>query len=368
MKNQNEGVYQGSGDQYGYSTKAQILHLATPPGTFKVYGSFWTAAPPPPSPPPSSSPPTPPATYRYMLGTSNGGGLSSWSSILGGMSRAERMSVGDISGDGKADIVTVEDEGSGKFRYMLGTGEGAGVSSWKVVLPGMSAAVSLELGDVTGDGKEDIISVENEGSGKYRYMLGTSSGSSISSWKSVLPGMSAPDDMAVGDMGGDGKADILTAEAEGSGSFRYMLGTSSGTSIASWKQIMSGMSNPTDMELGDVTGDGNADVVTEESQGNGQCRYMLGTGSGSGISNWKQVLSGMTCASFDLDDFTGDGRADIVAFESAGGGQYRYALGSSYGSGFTWSQIISGLSPSPVRSLGDVSGDGKADIVGVEEE
>jgi hypothetical protein len=199
-------------------------------------------------------------------------------------------------------------------------------------------------------------------------MLGTSSGSGISSWKSILSSMSPADDMAVGDMGDDGNADILTAEAEGNGKFRYMLGTGSESGISSWKQIMSGMSNPSDMELGDVTGDGKADIVTEESEGNGQCRYMLGTGTGSGVSSWKQALSGMTCGQFDVDDFTGDGKADIVAFESAGAGKYRYALGASYGSGFTWSQLLSGLDPSPVRSLGDISGDGEADIVGVEEE
>jgi hypothetical protein len=233
----------------------------------------------------------------------------------------------------------------------------------------MGSAESLELGDLTGDGKEDIVTVESEGGGKYRYMLGTSSGSGISSWKLILPGMSPADDMAVGDMNGDGKADILTAEAEGNGQFRYMLGTSNGTGIASWKQIMSGMSNPSDMELGDLTGDGKADVIAEEPASNGQCRYMLGTGSGSGISSWKQILGGMACAQFDVGDFTGDGKDDIVAFESAGSGQYRYMLGISSGTGIgSWSQVLGGLGPSPVRSLGDVNGDGKADIIGVEQQ
>jgi hypothetical protein len=304
-----------------------------------------------------------------MLGTSSGSSISSWKSILSGMGYPRGMVLGDLTGDGKDDIVAVEDEGNGKYRYMLGTGEGAGVSSWKVILSGMGSAESLELGDLTGDGKEDIVTVESEGGGKYRYMLGTSSGSGISSWKLILPGMSPADDMAVGDMNGDGKADILTAEAEGNGQFRYMLGTSNGTGIASWKQIMSGMSNPSDMELGDLTGDGKADVIAEEPASNGQCRYMLGTGSGSGISSWKQILGGMACAQFDVGDFTGDGKDDIVAFESAGSGQYRYMLGISSGTGIgSWSQVLGGLGPSPVRSLGDVNGDGKADIIGVEQQ
>jgi hypothetical protein len=96
---------------------------------------------------------------------------------------------------------------------------------------------------------------------------------------------------------------------------------------------------------------------------------MLGTGSGSGISSWKQILGGMACAQFDVGDFTGDGKDDIVAFESAGSGQNRYMLGISSGTGIgSWSQFLGCLRASPVRSLGDVNGDGKADIIGVEQQ
>ena len=365
LKQPNEGVYDNYGDGYGHLTRPEIINWSLANETATAYGIGWDGPPPPASPPP---PPPPVVQYRYMLGTSSGSGISSWKQILSGMSEAQASVAGDMSGDGKADILTVEPEGSGKFRYMLGTSSGNNVATWSQILSGMAPAGSLELGDLTGDGKDDIITVEDENNGQYRYMLGTSSGSGVSSWKAILTHMASADDMAVGAMHGDGKEDILTAEAEGNGTFRYMLGTSSGSGIATWKQIMSGMANPTDMELGDITGDGKADVITEEAQGNGQCRYMLGTGTGAGISSWKQVLSNMACAPFDVDDFSGDGKADIVAFESAGGGQYRYMLGASNGGGFAWSQILGGLGPSPRRSLGDLTGDGKADLIGIEQE
>lgn len=365
LQNPNEGVYDNYGDGYGHLSQPLIINWSLAGVTATVHGIGWDGPPPPASPPP---PPPPVVQYRYMLGISSGNGVSSWKQILAGMSEAQASVAGDMSGDGKADILTVEPEGGGKFRYMLGTSSGSGIASWSQILSGMAPASSMELGDLTGDGNDDIITVEDEGGGKYRYMLGTGAGAGVSSWKSILTGMSAADDMAVGDFNGDGKEDIVTAEDEGGGKFRFMLGASSGTGIASWKQIMGGMSNPSDMELGDVTGDGKADLVSLESEGTGQCRYMLGTGTGAGISSWKQVLSKMSCAQFDVDDFSGDGKADIVAFESAGGGQYRYMLGASNGSSFAWSQILGGLGPSPRRSLGDVTGDGKADLIGIEQE
>jgi FG-GAP-like repeat len=305
-----------------------------------------------------------------MLGTSSGSGVSSWSTILGGMSSAIKLRVGDFTGDGKADIVAVESEGNGKYRYMLGTSSGSGVSSWSQILGGMSEPRPMSTADFTGDGKADIVAVESEGNGKYRYMLGTSSGSGVSSWKSILSGMSAAQNMSTADFTGDGKADIVAVESEGNGKYRYMLGTSSGSGVSSWSQILGGMSEPRPMSTADFTGDGKADIVAVESEGNGKYRYMLGTSSGSGVSSWKQVLSGISLPQYMwINDFTGDGKADIVAVESEGNGKYRYMLGTSSGSGVSsWSQILSGISEPKPMSVADFTGDGKADIVSVEKQ
>ena len=43
----------------------------------------------------------------------------------------------------------------------------------------------MDVGDLTGDGKADLIAVEAESGGSYHYMLGTSSGSGVSSWTPV---------------------------------------------------------------------------------------------------------------------------------------------------------------------------------------
>ena len=54
--------------------------------------------------------------------------------------------------------------------------------------------------------------------------------------------------------------------------------------------------HPTKAALGDITGDGKADVVAVESQGGGQYRYMLGKSSGTGISSWSSILTNMAYA------------------------------------------------------------------------
>jgi FG-GAP-like repeat len=308
--------------------------------------------------------------YRYKAGVSNGTAVSSWNTIQTWISNPVRSEAADFNADGKADIVSVESEGGGKYRYRVGLSAGAsGLSAWKTVLTGMGLPTAMGTGDVNKDGKADIVSAESEGNGKYRFMFGISSGAGISSWSSVLSGMSLPERMAVGDVNGDGKADIVSVESEGNGKYRYMLGVSSGAAISSWSQILSGMGLPTKMAVGDFSGDGKADIVSVESEGNGKYRYMRGLSSGAGISSWSSVLSGMSYAEFmDVGDVNADGKADIVSVEAEGNGKYRYMRGLSSGAGISsWSSVLSGMSGPYFFSLGDVDADGKADIVGLEQ-
>ena len=140
--------------------------------------------------------------WRFMRGLSGGSTVSSWSTTIG--MDLPPMATGDVNGDGKADVVSVERD-NGLYRYKFGLSDGSGVPSREPVLAGMGKPTRLALGDLTGDGKADIVAVEPEGSGKYRYMLGTSSGTGISSWKQVMSEMSYPHKLALGDRPARGK-------------------------------------------------------------------------------------------------------------------------------------------------------------------
>ena len=306
--------------------------------------------------------------YRYMLGTSNGAGIASWGQLLKGMSNPV-MRVGDFTGDGKADIVSAESEGNGWDRYMLGTSNGSGVSTWGQILHGMTPPAGFVIGDFTGDGKGDIVAIEEEknNAGKYQYMLGVSGGNGINTWDAIRREAPLPAQAGLGDFNGDGKADLFVVEPEGNGKYSYKVGISNGKEVSSWITVRSGAASPYLMRIGDVTGDGKADIVTAESEGNGNYRYMLGTSNGSGLASWNQVLGGMAYPrQMRVGDLTGDGKADIVAAESEGNGNDRFMLGTSTGSGFKWSGIMSGMEDPTQFGVGDFTGDGKADIISVE--
>ncbi len=476
--------------------------------------------------------------YRYMLGTSSGGTtISSWNSMQGEMNRPVKMGVGDFTGDKKADIIAVESEGAGKYRYKLGASNGSGIGSWSNLLTGMSEPKQMAVGDVTGDGKADVVSVESEGNGKYRYMLGAgvptyastvNADAPVSYWRlGEISGTTAADERATNPgtyqnsptqgatsllatdtankaVSLDGTNDnvkvasssslqltsplsleawikptslppsgsyatiiakpgsyvlefdgprlvftifqggvLKTVQApegalvagqayhvvgtydgttqrlyvngtqvastalsgsattnanplyigswDGSSAFfkgtidepavyktalagtrigaHYEAGISTGTGI-SWNNFaLTGMSLPTFMRLGDVNGDGKADVVSVESEGNGKYRYMLGISTGTSFSWGFTSLTQMSGPwSVSVGDVTGDKKADVVAVEDAGGGSFRYMIGTSTGTNFTWGYLLTGMSAPYWMALGDVNKDGKADIVANESE
>jgi len=108
---------------------------------------------------------------------------------------------------------------------------------------------------------------------------------------------------------GDKKADIIAIEPNSDGSSRYMFGKSNGTSSFSWGYTnLKNMGKPQSMQLGDVTGDGKADIVAVEVPAGQPARYMLGKSNGNGTFSWSYTnLRSMGVPYiFCIDDVTGN--------------------------------------------------------------
>jgi hypothetical protein len=312
---------------------------------------------------------------RYVLGTSNGTGISGRSTVLSGMDKSRGMTIGDVNGDGKADVVSVERESSGNYRYMLGTSNGSGFSWSLTSLTGMSEPVQLAAGDVNGDGKDDLVAVERESSGNYRYMLGTSNGSNFSWNYTNLTGMGMPAQIALGDVNGDGKDDLVATEKSGS-YYNYMLGIGNGSNFAWNFTNLTAYWTPYQLALGDINKDGLADIVAVEATNNnpglGTYEYKVGLRSGSNFS-WKATnLTGMWKPYWmRVGDVNKDGYPDIISVEAKNNnpntGKYEARFGLGAGSTtFSWSTVLTNLVQQQQFGVGDVTGDGKADVVSVE--
>ncbi|MFI8420867.1 FG-GAP repeat domain-containing protein [Streptomyces sp. NPDC085479] len=165
----------------------------------------------------------------HLINTSNkkdfGGGWQVYDRLVG---------PGDLSGDGTSDLLARDT--SGVLYLYRGNGAGTGFASRVRVGSGWNAYDQiLGAGDYTGDGRADVLA--RDGAGKLFLHRGTGSATAPFAARTLIGGgwgayarLVAP-----GDISGDGRADLLAVTAAGD-LYRY-LGTGTSAAISSRHKI-----------------------------------------------------------------------------------------------------------------------------------
>jgi hypothetical protein len=164
----------------------------------------------------------------------------------------------DLTGDGNLDMVG--NGSGGAVLVQLGNGDGTFQSPVKYSI-GNSGL--LAVGDVNGDGKPDIIAVAEPFirsasnqvlSGNIAVLLNNGDGTFQPAVKyAVAPGLVS---LALGDFNGDGNADVAVISGS---AVSVLLGNGDGTFR---NQLNYGGGTPTRLAVGDLNGDGKPDLVT----------------------------------------------------------------------------------------------------------
>ncbi|MGH3655724.1 MAG: FG-GAP-like repeat-containing protein, partial [Micromonosporaceae bacterium] len=261
-------------------------------------------------------------------GSSFGAGTK-WHDLFAPM--GETPMSGDINGDGRDDIITFTQGANADVYVALSTGSGfgAGVKWHDWFAP---AGEVPAVGDVNGDGKADIITFSNNAAGDVYVALSTGSGFSGTEQKWhdwFAPYREFP---AVADVNGDGKDDIVTFTRGTTGDVYVALSTGSGfAASAKWHDWFAiGGEEP---RVGDVNGDGSDDIVVFARGSGGDVYVATSTGSGfSGSAKWHDWFAPFGEVP-TVSDVNGDGKADVVTFTYALTADVYVA--TSTGSGFS---------------------------------
>jgi phospholipase C len=289
--------------------------------------------------------------------------------------------VMDLTGDGRADIIGFGDDG---VWVCLGNG-GGGFQEARFVVQefGFNQGWRVDkhprfVTDLTGTGRADILGFAEDG---VWVSLGNGDGSFQSAGR-------VSGDLAfntgwrvdkhprfLADLTGDGRADIVgfgddgvwVCLGNGDGSFRAAMFVSQDLAFNTGWRV-----DKHPRFVTDLTGDGRADIVGFGDDGVWVC---LGNGDG-GFQPARFVLQelgfnqGWRVDSHPrfLTDLTGDGRADIVGFGNDG---VWVALGNGDGSFQPARFVLAGFGANASwrvgdhpRFVADVNGDGRSDIVG----
>jgi hypothetical protein len=300
-----------------------------------------------------------------------------------------RVIIADLDGDGKPDLImTCGNAGIVSIYRNISTNGSLTADSFapRVDLAAPSADATpydVEVADVDGDGKLDIV-VSDYGIGEISVYQNTCTPGNISSntfaTRVDFPVGTNPQVLAIRDMDGDGKPDVLVANA-GDSTVSILRNTSTvgslnANSFAPKVDIATGSSCDT-VAVGDLDGDGKPDMVVGHGYNTGGnvslFRNISSPGSITTNSFAPQVdLPGvdytLNLAIVDLD---GDGKLDLVAVSYLAQTFSVFRNTSTVGSLDTNSfapridYSLGGRGHTP--AVGDLDGDGKPDLALVTE-
>ena len=220
-------------------------------------------------------------------------------------------------------------------------------------VPGGTAPEVLAVGDLDGDGALDLVSGATGGN-KAFPLLGNGAGRLLS-LPPVFVGPT-PSGLALGNFDGDGVLDLV-ASLEFSGEVALLLGDGSGGFGA---PSVSGVgAEPSGIAVGDLDGDGNADVAVSE-QGTHGLRVLYGDGAG-GLGEPLFLQAELHPENVSIADVDQDGELDLVSANAHSASLSLFA-GDGNGGFAPGEHVNVGWLPNDV-AFGDLDSDGDQDVV-----
>lgn len=258
-------------------------------------------------------------TVSVYRNTSSGSGAISYASKIDFPTGSFPISVaiGDIDADGKSDLaLTNYNDNSVSILRNTSTVSGAISYDEEVNFPTGKEPISVAIGDLDGDGKSDL-AIANFGGTELSILSNTGPASGVISYatKVDLAAGNKPRWVAIGDLDGDGKSDLATVNSYGA-SISIFRNTNTETGVLSYDTKVDYASGigPVSIEIADLDGDSKPDLAVTNN-GSNSVSVFHNTSSGSGAIDFAAKVDYDTDEqpwSVALGDLDSDGRSELM--------------------------------------------------------
>lgn len=278
------------------------------------------------------------------------------------------IATGDLNGDGRNDVVVIEANGSKGihiyYQNATGTLNGPLIIDSSLQLSGMAT------GDVNNDGLADlVVSGDVPGlpglRGRIKVYIQNRSTHALDAAQEYALSTDTAGTLAIADLNGDDRKDIVVASVQGSNGllsifFQETGGLGAEQTYTSVPVVYGG-----EVHLADMNNDGRNDIIVQSDLKQLAVIKQVSPGIFSTTPDFYTVQTSYwpDFRSFAVGDINGDGLADIVAADPASNGLNIFVQNST--GSITGPQILQ-LTPLTAQDeikIADMNGDGLNDIV-----
>ncbi len=314
------------------------------------------------------------ARSDYIVLSTSGPAASVWHDFFA-VDLNETPMTGDFNGDGKVDIITFtrnNPNAVGDVYVALSDGTRFGSSSKWNDWFAIDQDQVVVIGDFDGDRIDDIATwlkastrqvyvAKSHGAGMHDSFV----------WLGGI-GSGSNDVLKAADVDGDGKEDLVLF-ARDQGNVYVALSNGSGFNTPQVWHNFFAVSSYERPEVGDVNGDGMADILTfatNSPTSYGDVYVAVSDGRQFGNKNssdkWNDFFAVEPTQKIQIGDLNGDGMDDFFTFmptPNSGQVYVVYSRGTFMSENYLWTgSFAAGLS-ADVPFADDVNGDGKADLI-----
>ena len=279
---------------------------------------------------------------------------------------AQQFVVADVTGDGVPDIITANNDGLG---LAVAQGQPNGTFDPPVAVGPAYYAVGVAVADVNGDGKLDIVAIQNAIPADPTYsrnavsvLINASSPGFMGFYAPVVYTQTLPSAIVLADMNGDGKPDIVTTD-NSTGLMQVRFNT--GTAFTTTTNNIYLPFYPKELVAGDLDGDGKMDLAASDT--NGYKVYLIRNRGGGGAFDISYLAYNDYTNHVALADMDGDGKTDILTTTNVLGSsprQYQVLIAHNKGGmSFGDEQYLNAGTYITSLTTADANGDGKPDII-----
>jgi lysophospholipase L1-like esterase len=288
--------------------------------------------------------------------------------LLGGVT----VAAGRLdSTDNLAEILTGPGAGGGPHVKTF-AGDGAQLGTGFMAYdPGFIGGVRVATCDFNGDGVDDLLLGPGPGGGPHVRLLAGSTGESLAEFLAYDPAFTGGVFVACGPVEAPGARNIVTGAGRGGSPhlriLRYQPGAPGGVvPVFEFLPYDAAFLGGVQVAVGDVTGDGRAEVITGPGPGGGPHVRVLTFDSGAltPIGEFFAYDPAFTSGVFvATGDVTGGGAAKVITGPGRGGGPHVRVLNLNGSSFFDFLAYDPAFTGGVFVGAGDLDGDTKAEVI-----